>query len=877
MDPRTPSSIVLVTVVVLAIVSAIASRPTAADLPTLRDNGDASRTVSWALNDGQGLALQDIDLQDGSAELPWLARTIDWTQPGDFAENGTLDENLGFDSAGIFLRADLSNHAAGGDFASGSPWTYADGASGNVTAAWDAASETGRFRHASASTETLWDGLDSTTGWEATASAGSVVGIRQIDTGQQEGTGMLELNFSLGTEPGSYAAARRIAPVDWSSVDRLVLWVLAVDVSPPLTFNVTASVGGSIHGSTPHPLVRGWQEIVVDLEELGPIRENLQDVKFQVNGVDVPTTLVYFDDVRIANLKAFDEAAAVNQTVMKANATSAAMGSATLSFDWVLVNASGVGRVESTVRLGGPSGIFEAPLSPSSLGHWSRFLADVSSGTASAGSYDLSFSVRVVLSNTSASSVDLRVDNVTLSFPNRHNGTYLSRPVSLGMESEFLAVSWTALLPPSTSVRLLIRSGNDSGPEAGEWSPWEERTSPGRTSTSLPPGRYFQLRTELGTTNASTTPILGRFALETRHRSSLGSIESDLFAPPLDVPFLRWRSIRAASNGTPATSIRLFVGNGSYWTAVPADGNLSTFGERTIRWRAELATASGLETPELDRVDLVYEYLGDVTHVRIEPAGTVTVRSGDWVAFSATAYDAGEHPIGGTLFQWVTDDPTGRILNNGSYQAGTPGLRNVTAFAVGTGVYGTVQVNVSAVAVPPSSPGGAAEIPYLPFALLALAIGAVAYVGYEIAARRMFATEDVFLISREGRLILHNTRRLRADRDEDILAGMLTATVAFIRDSFREENGDLRSFRFAGKTILVERGEDIYVAAIYSGRVPTWADRDLRAFVRDIEDRFGLDLAVWSGAAEDLPGLRKLSDRFVSRARYRSWFRSHAG
>jgi len=45
--------------------------------------------------------------------------------------------------------------------------------------------------------------------------------------------------------------------------------------------------------------------------------------------------------------------------------------------------------------------------------------------------------------------------------------------------------------------------------------------------------------------------------------------------------------------------------------------------------------------------------------------------------------------------------------------------------------------------------------------------------------------EDVFLMYRDGRLIAHNTRRLRPDVDGDILSGMLTAVTAFVKDSGR--------------------------------------------------------------------------------------------
>ncbi len=118
--------------------------------------------------------------------------------------------------------------------------------------------------------------------------------------------------------------------------------------------------------------------------------------------------------------------------------------------------------------------------------------------------------------------------------------------------------------------------------------------------------------------------------------------------------------------------------------------------------------------------------------------------------------------------------------------------------------------------------------------------------------------------------MMHNTRRMRADRDEDILSAMLTAILSFLTDFDHEENGDLRQFQLGGKTALIERGKNAYLAAVYSGRVPRWAAKDLRRFMDDLERRFGEVFARWSGDPQDLQGLKELSDRFVSRLRYRS-------
>ncbi len=145
----------------------------------------------------------------------------------------------------------------------------------------------------------------------------------------------------------------------------------------------------------------------------------------------------------------------------------------------------------------------------------------------------------------------------------------------------------------------------------------------------------------------------------------------------------------------------------------------------------------------------------------------------------------------------------------------------------------------------------------------------VGFALYQLAIVRVYPIDDVFLIAKDGRLIVHNTRRMRADRDEDILSGMLTAIMSFLRDQDPEENGELKRFEVGGKTTLLERGPHVYLTAIYSGRVPRWAGKDLHRFMGDLEDHFGDAFANWSGSPEDLHGLKEFMGRFVSHVRYR--------
>ncbi|MBI4415464.1 MAG: hypothetical protein HY557_00595, partial [Euryarchaeota archaeon] len=161
----------------------------------------------------------------------------------------------------------------------------------------------------------------------------------------------------------------------------------------------------------------------------------------------------------------------------------------------------------------------------------------------------------------------------------------------------------------------------------------------------------------------------------------------------------------------------------------------------------------------------------------------------------------------------------------------------------------------------------------------ALLLAAVGYVAWTRLTARRYLFDDLFLIGREGRLIMHETRRLRADRDEDILAGMLTAIMSFVRDSFREEDEHLKRFEFGDRHVAVEKGTYVYCAAFFAGDVPPGMPQSMRNFLADVEDRYGGRLSKWSGDVDDLPGLKAMMEHLGRHGRYRrgDWIRLERG
>ncbi|MEF8836053.1 MAG: hypothetical protein V5A76_07860, partial [Candidatus Thermoplasmatota archaeon] len=126
--------------------------------------------------------------------------------------------------------------------------------------------------------------------------------------------------------------------------------------------------------------------------------------------------------------------------------------------------------------------------------------------------------------------------------------------------------------------------------------------------------------------------------------------------------------------------------------------------------------------------------------------------------------------------------------------------------------------------------------------------------------------EDIFLISQKNSmLILHNTRRLKPDRDSDILASMFDTVQNFIEDSF-QDTGDweLNKLEFGDNKVVVERGEYVYMAVVYEGEFTDEKIQEIRNLIERIENEFEEELKEWYGNREELRGIEEIIQDFFS-------------
>lgn len=131
-----------------------------------------------------------------------------------------------------------------------------------------------------------------------------------------------------------------------------------------------------------------------------------------------------------------------------------------------------------------------------------------------------------------------------------------------------------------------------------------------------------------------------------------------------------------------------------------------------------------------------------------------------------------------------------------------------------------------------------------------------------------YTIEELFLIYRDGRLIHHNTRRLRPEVDNQVLGAMLIAIQHFVADSFREKEPEkadiLNELRYGKTRIMVEAGKFVYLALVLTGPEPEDMRKKMRKVVSDIEEKYRPTLETWNGDASKLWGAKKMVEPLIT-------------
>jgi len=120
-----------------------------------------------------------------------------------------------------------------------------------------------------------------------------------------------------------------------------------------------------------------------------------------------------------------------------------------------------------------------------------------------------------------------------------------------------------------------------------------------------------------------------------------------------------------------------------------------------------------------------------------------------------------------------------------------------------------------------------------------------------------FSISDMFLIYVDGRLVKSTSleTKLSEGMDEDIMSGMLTAITDFIKDSFSEESGALKTLQYGKMNIYLERGVGMYLAVVFHGHAPHNLREKMRWLLIRLWEKYKLKLKAWDGSMDGLDGL----------------------
>lgn len=135
-----------------------------------------------------------------------------------------------------------------------------------------------------------------------------------------------------------------------------------------------------------------------------------------------------------------------------------------------------------------------------------------------------------------------------------------------------------------------------------------------------------------------------------------------------------------------------------------------------------------------------------------------------------------------------------------------------------------------------------------------------------VIKEKSFVLKDVFLVYENGCFIAHHTRRLKPDYDHHIMTSMLTMIQSFVKDSFRDESDwGLRNISFGESQIVIERGKNVFLAAVYKGDYQKEFSEKMKGVIKDVEQEYGEVLDEWNGDLDLLRGIKDfLAPLFLS-------------
>jgi len=153
-----------------------------------------------------------------------------------------------------------------------------------------------------------------------------------------------------------------------------------------------------------------------------------------------------------------------------------------------------------------------------------------------------------------------------------------------------------------------------------------------------------------------------------------------------------------------------------------------------------------------------------------------------------------------------------------------------------------------------------------PFLLALAVLAALGTAGYFVREVKI-AVDETFVIYNDGRLIAHSTRHLKPGMDDQVLSGMFVAIQDFVKDSFKDVTSfTLRKIEFGEKSVLIEKGDHLFLAVILHGKASKKVANKMQRIVDEIEEEFSHKLKGWDGDLDSLRGVGDIAKKLYSKA-----------
>jgi hypothetical protein len=156
-----------------------------------------------------------------------------------------------------------------------------------------------------------------------------------------------------------------------------------------------------------------------------------------------------------------------------------------------------------------------------------------------------------------------------------------------------------------------------------------------------------------------------------------------------------------------------------------------------------------------------------------------------------------------------------------------------------------------------------AVLPWLVIVLLISSI--VALVIYR--KKSSYYVYEAYLIHETGPALAYASREKNMELEDVIVSGMFTAVQDFINDTLKGRTFDewkLDEMKFSKGKILIEKTQNLYIAAIFDGD-GNKLRKHVKRLLHDINEKYGELLVDWDGNMSKLEGIKAMTMSLINK------------